>query len=91
LRLTNKQRQAHIKVWQQSGLSRKQYCQKQNIGYSTFCKWIQNFQADKAQFIKLAQANNTTSSNLSIRLPNGIQIDLQSALTSSLLQLLQNA
>src|SRR5437870_4797327 len=34
-------RQQHISDWQQSGLSKKEYCRQQQLNYLTFISWFQ--------------------------------------------------
>jgi len=96
MKWTSEQRQTHIQNWQQSSLTKRQYSTQHQIGYSTFCKWIQSTNAEepKAQaaskFIVLPQPYGQPG-ELNIKLPNGIQISCQGWLTESLFELLQNA
>lgn len=95
MRYTLEERNAHVKQWQQSSLSKVQYCAKHNLGYSTFCKWHVDYKTNeesfkvKGKFIDLNQIDS--NSGLTIKLDNGIEIVYKGQITSSLLELLKNA
>lgn len=95
MKRTDSERLAHIFNWQQSGLGRQQYCIENKIGYSTFCKWLQDNNKivspvkSKGKFIDLNSSNNINS--FTIKFPNGIEIFYNGNLTFDILTQLLNA
>jgi len=79
----------HITYWQQSGQTKKAYCELAGIKYATFISWFRNTPCSKeGQFVKLEKKSKL--SGLEILLPNGIRIYSQENLTIELLKALQN-
>jgi len=95
MRYTLEERNAHVKQWHQSNLSKVQYCAKHNLGYSTFCKWHVDYKInekpakDSGKFIDLN--HNGTNTGLTIKFDNGIEVNYKGEITSSLLDMLKNA
>lgn len=79
----------HITYWQQSGQTKKAYCELAGIKYATFISWFRNTpSSQQGQFVKLEK--KSTLNGLEILLPNGIRIYSQENLTTELLKALQN-
>jgi len=68
----------HISYWQQSGQTKKAYCELAGIKYATFISW----------FRKLEKSERP--SGLEIVLPNGIRIFSEQYLSLELLKMLQD-
>lgn len=83
------QRIQHLEYWQQSGQTKKAYCEMAGIKYATFMSWFKlKDEEPSGQFLKLEKSN--TRSGLEIVLPNGIQIYSEEKLTIDLLKTLQS-
>lgn len=83
------ERQDHIAYWEQSGQTKKAYCESAGIKYATFISWFRNkVESQEGQFVKLEK--KSTLSGLEILLPNGIRIYSQQSLSEELLNVLQN-
>ncbi len=83
------QRIQHLDYWQQSGQTKKAYCEMAGIKYATFMSWFKLKEAAiSGQFLKLEKSNHV--SGLKIVLPNGIQIYSEERLTLDLLNTLQS-
>ncbi len=76
---TREQKEEIILQWQQSGKSRKEFCQEQGISYNSLVGWCKQFrdQAEIRGFTEV-KVNETTQAGLFARLhlPDGITIDL---------------
>ncbi len=83
------ERQDHIAYWEQSGQTKKAYCESAGIKYATFISWFRNTpSSQQGQFVKLEK--KSTMGGLEILLPNGIRIYSSEHLTVELLKALQN-
>ncbi len=83
------ERIAHIAYWQQSGQTKKAYCESSGIKYATFISWFrEKGSSQEGQFVKLEK--NSVLNGLEILLPNGIRIYSQDSLSLDLLKTLQN-
>ena len=78
-----------ITRWHQSGLSRREYCRRENISYWTFRDWLKKFELEKSsQLVRVpAEAYPKASSpestieitinhNISIRIKKGFDGEL---------------
>lgn len=41
MRYTSDDREAHVNLWRESGLSRAAYCREAGLSYATFTQWVQ--------------------------------------------------
>ncbi|MFT5168479.1 MAG: hypothetical protein ACI8P3_003722 [Saprospiraceae bacterium] len=83
------QRIQHIEYWQQSGQTKKAYCDTAGIKYATFMTWFKLKEGlVSGQFLKMEKPNNVDG--LEIVLPNGIRIYSDQRLTVDLLNTLQS-
>ena len=83
------QRIQHLEYWQQSGQTKKAYCELAGIKYATFMSWFKlKEEAVPGKFLKLEKPNHT--SGLEIVLPNGVRIYSEESLTIDLLNRLQS-
>jgi len=79
----------HISYWQQSGQSKKAYCELAGIKYATFISWFKNQEGGQAgRFVKIEKAEQR--SELEIVFPNGIRLYSTSGITIDLLKSLQS-
>ena len=79
----------HISYWEQSGQTKKAYCELAGIKYTTFISWFRKETPEQeGQFIKLEEPERV--SGLEILLPNGIRIFSEEYLSLELLKTLQN-
>jgi hypothetical protein len=86
------ERNDHIAYWQQSGQTKKAYCELAGIKYATFISWFKNQPDPSAgQFVKLEKKmTQEVSGRLEILLPNGIRIYSSQELSVELLKNLQD-
>ena len=83
------ERDNHITYWQQSGQTKKTYCELAGIKYPTFISWFRKEALEQeGEFVKLEKPNGR--SGLEIVLPNGIRIFSEEYLSLELLKTLQN-
>jgi len=79
----------HISYWQQSGQTKKAYCELAGIKYATFISWFRNKPLEKeGKFVKLDKPPEAFG--LEIVLPNGIRIFSEQYLSLELLKMLQD-
>lgn len=73
---TREQKQEVILQWQQSGKSRKQFCEETGISYNSLVGWCQQFKDQKASsgFTEV-KLNHESSIFAQVHLPGGIKID----------------
>jgi hypothetical protein len=73
---TREQKQEIILQWQQSGKSRKEFCQEQGITYNSLVGWCKQFkdQKESSGFTEV-KLNQDSSLFAQIHLPGGIKID----------------
>ena len=45
--LSKAEREAHKSAWQQSGLSKTEYCKQHQLRYYTFCSWFKKARVQK--------------------------------------------
>ncbi len=81
-----------IDQWQQSGLSAKQFCDEQGLGYASFCQWRKRLaetetakatapKTPEASFFGLASlgAAGADRWNIVLSLGNGVELKLSQA------------
>ena len=85
-------RDAHIRDWEASGLSRPEYSRKHGLKYSTFLSWFKREAPgpEPGKFIVLAPSQSS-SSLISISFPNGIRLEYEGELNQALIQYLRDA
>jgi transposase-like protein len=72
-----------VRLYQQSGYSASRCCKEMNLGYPTLRRWLGKA-SPKVSLVELVVEGKASAESLSmnIRLPNGIQCELRSKLTS---------
>ena len=45
MRYSQEERQVHVELWRESGLSRAAYCRQSGLTYATFAQWVQRMNA----------------------------------------------
>lgn len=69
---------AHMRAWQQSGLTQKKYCQGQNIAYHLFHYWYRKFRQEQTGspggFIQLQSAVSSQIPFAEFTFPGGGRI-----------------
>jgi len=79
----------HISYWQQSGQTKKAYCELAGIKYATFISWFKNEEEPiSGNFVKLEKVEQI--GGLEIVFPNGIRLYSSDTLTLDLLKSLQS-
>lgn len=87
-RRTEKQWQALVEAWQQSGQSATRFCREQDIGYASFCQWRKRLLAGEAPqasgteepaFIDLASLGAPVSGgwHIVLSLGQGVELSLR--------------
>ena len=73
-----------VEQWQESGLSQAAYARTRNISLSTLSYRIKKYRDDGGQgFIQL---NGFSTSGISIRYPNGVELNLPTQTSASFLK-----
>src|SRR5689334_2459419 len=73
---TREQKQEIILQWQQSGKSRKEFCEENGIGYNSLVGWCKQFKDHKTTsgFTEV-KLNPESALFAQVHLPGGIKID----------------
>lgn len=73
---TREQKEEIILLWQQSGKSRKEFCQEHGITYNSLVGWCKQFK-DRKETPGFAEVKIKSDSGLfaQLNLPGGIRID----------------
>lgn len=84
---TREQKQELILLWQQSGKSRKEFCQEQGITYNSLVGWCKQFKDQKASagFTEI-KINESPGVFAQIQLPGGIKIEFFQSVPAEYLQ-----
>lgn len=85
-----KKRRAHVLAWQNSALSKAEYCRREDLVYGTFCGWCREFEGSRDGFVLLDQTQNTEGTPVLVRLPNGIELVFDRGLDQRTLKLLMD-
>ena len=82
-RYTEEERRELVQLYRQSGYSASRFCKEMNLGYPTLKRWLENETA-KVSLVEVVVEELVPAESLSmnIRLPNGIECELRSKLTS---------
>ncbi len=79
-----------IEQWQQSGLSKKAYCEHQSIKHHTFYYWFKSYRQqhpdmenNRSAFVKLQIEKSPATSSIEIHFPGGIRLVFHEPVSSS--------
>jgi transposase-like protein len=78
-----------IEKWQESGKPQQTFCQEHDLTFSTFYYWLKRYrrQIDESSFLPVEISSGT---NIEIRYPGGIILQLPAAVKLSALKQLLN-
>ncbi len=81
---------AMIEQWQQSGLSKKAYCEQQSIKHHTFYYWFKSYRQqhpdmenNRSAFVKLQIEKSPAITSMEIHYPGGIRLVFHEPVSSS--------
>ena len=84
-----------IEQWQQSGLSKKAYCQQQSIKHHTFYYWYKRYLQQhidignkSSSFVKLQIEKSVSTPSVEIYFPGGIRLLFREPVSSNYLKAL---
>ena len=84
-----------IEQWQQSGLTKKAYCNQQSIKHHTFYYWYKRYRQQHADtdnksssFVKLQIEKSQATPSVEIHFPGGIRLLFHDAVSSNYLKTL---
>jgi hypothetical protein len=85
-----------ISGWQQSGLTQKAWCEKNNIAYATFHYWYKRYRSQKSvtgknaskSFVQLMVDSSLTAGWCELALPDGKKLVFQQAVSVEFLRTL---
>jgi transposase-like protein len=82
-RYTEEERSDLVQLYRQSGYSASRFCKEMSLGYPTLKRWLGNETA-KVSLVEVVveEIVPTESLRMNIRLPNGIECEFRSELTS---------
>jgi len=89
--MTRIERQEHLAKWKTSGKSKKAYAESEGIKYERFIYWFRaesKSLCSSGRFIKLEEESDT--SGLEVKLPNGVVVYVNEKLSLNLLKLLSD-
>ncbi len=73
---SREQKEELILQWQQSGKSRKEFCEEHQISYNSLVGWCKQFKDQKtASGFAEVKLNHSSSLFAQVHLPGGIKID----------------
>ena len=84
---TREQKEEIIRKWEQSGKSRKEFCEEHQIGYNSLVSWCKQFKDQKTSsgFSEI-KIKETAGLYAQVHLPGGIRIDFFHALPADYFQ-----
>jgi hypothetical protein len=84
---TREQKEELILQWQQSGKSRKEFCQEHGITYNSLVGWCKQFKDRKTSsgFTEV-KLNSTSALFAQVHLPGGIKIDFYQAIPADFIR-----
>jgi hypothetical protein len=95
IRYSHSERQQHLDAWQQSGLSKKHYCQQHDVNPATFYYWLKHHCNDAtatvpATFIpaRRVMSGNNDADTVTLNLPNGCSVKCLPAQLRAVMQAL---
>ena len=74
----------HIKSWNQSKQTQKEYCTENNLAYSTFIYWFNKFRRSFSKIddtfitVNLEGHSQSVPSELELSYPNGVRLRISS-------------
>ncbi len=74
---TQEQKLAHVRSWEASGLSKKEYCRRQDLNYSTFKNWTSRDKINEGKFIPVKLKTGGAAlgqTALKVSFPNGVVV-----------------
>lgn len=78
-----------IGQWQQSGLSKKAFCEQQSIKHHSFFYWYKCYREEhsgidnnESAFLKLQVASQVSAANVEIHFPGGVRLLFHQAVSS---------
>lgn len=78
---SHSERQQHLHAWQQSGLSKKHYCQQHDLNPATFYYWLKHHRDDDAVTVPAAfipvrrvMPGNNDADMVTLNLPTGCSV-----------------
>ena len=84
-----------IKQWQQSGLSKKAYCQQQSVKHHSFYYWYKRYRQQhpdmdnkSSSFVKLKVEMPSVTASVEIYFPGGIRLLFHDPVSSNYLKAL---
>lgn len=84
---TREQKEELILKWQQSGKSRKAFCEEQGITYNSLVSWCKQFKDQKtATGFSEVKLKDSTGLFVQVNLPGGIKIDFYQSVPVEYLQ-----
>lgn len=88
---TKAEREAHKAGWQQTGLSKVEYCNIHQLSYQTFCSWFKKPATSiqsTSQFIpvKIPSEQNELSSFATLRFSNRVTVELHKEVSAAFLK-----
>lgn len=76
-----------IRQWQQSGKSRKQFCEESGIGYNSLVSWCKQLKDQNASpAFSEVKFNQEPSLFAQVHLPGGIKIDFYQAIPADFIR-----
>ena len=87
---TREEKEELIFQWQQSGKSRKEFCQEKGITYNSLVGWCKQSKDKKSAATGFSEVKVKTENNLfaQVHLPTGIKIDFFHSVPVDFLKLL---
>jgi hypothetical protein len=86
MKRTQEQMQKAVTNWQQSGLSRKAFCEQQNIAYQTFHYWCKRLGAERKSGFTEINVEPLRSSGYEVIFPSGTRMLFQAEPAASWLR-----
>ncbi|WP_406626450.1 IS66 family insertion sequence element accessory protein TnpA [Pectobacterium cacticida] len=92
-RYSHRERQQHLDAWQQSGLTKQQYCQQHDLNTATFYYWLKQHHDDAAVPAAFIPAHrvmpgNYNADTVTLNLPNGSSVSCLPAQLRAVMQAL---
>jgi hypothetical protein len=81
------QKQAHVRAWQQSGLSQQSYCTQHGLTLSSFKNWPKRYGVHPV-CLPVAITSAAAAENMVLTHPNGIRVQIPAQQLTLLLQAL---
>jgi hypothetical protein len=83
-----------ILEWQNSSISKKQFCEQTKVGYHTFNYWHKRFRSEneniKPGFTEYKIIDQKVQPNIRLTFPNGVIVELPSGASPNMIHYLIN-